>query len=117
MGKNPSEAFFKTVKAAFPLLPFIAEDLADIDGPIRDTINRLGIPGMRVLLFAFNDDPKNPHLPKKHVKNANAFTGTHDTNTVKGWFTDDASGKERKNLFKLVGKKYQLNKLVLKLSS
>jgi len=103
--KTPSEAFFKVVTAVFPSLPFIAEDLGDIDEPVREAIKALGIPGMRVMLFAFDGEPANPHLPKNHIKNSVVFTGTHDTNTVKGWFKEESISKERKNLFKLVGRK------------
>ena len=103
--KGPSEDFFKALTAAFPSLPFIAEDLGDIDEPVREGIKSLGIPGMRVLLFGFDCDPENPHAPKNHVKNSVVFTGTHDTNTVKGWFKDESSSKQRKNVFKLVGRK------------
>jgi len=103
--KTPSESFFKTLMDNFPSLSFIAEDLGDIDEPVREVIKRLGIPGMRVLLFAFGDDLINPHLPKNHIRNCVAYTATHDTNTVKGWFTRESSSEEQKNLFKLVGRK------------
>jgi 4-alpha-glucanotransferase len=109
--KAPSAAFFKVVKSFFPSLPFIAENLGDIDEPVRDAIKRLDTPGMKVLLFAFDGNPDNPHLPKNHVKNAVVFTGTHDTNTVKGWFNDESSSKERRNLFKLIGQKVSAKKV------
>ncbi len=103
--KSPSEVFFKVVSAAFPSVPFIAEDLGDIDDPVREAIKRLGIPGMRVLLFAFDGEAANPNLPKNHVENSVVYTGTHDTNTVKGWLKDESSRKERKNLFKIIDRK------------
>lgn len=103
--KTPSEAFFVKVKSAFPSLPFIAEDLGDIDEPVREAIKQLGIPGMRVLLFAFDGAKDNPNLPKNHIVNAVAYTGTHDTNTVRGWFINEATAKERQNLFRLIGRK------------
>jgi 4-alpha-glucanotransferase len=89
----------------FRQLPFIAEDLGYIDEPVKAAIKCLKIPGMRVLLFGFDGDQRNPHLPKNHIKNSVAYTGTHDTNTVKGWFTHEASSKEKTNLFKVIGKK------------
>jgi 4-alpha-glucanotransferase len=100
--KAPSKAFFRTLKAAFPTLPFIAEDLGDIDDEVRSTIKRLEIPGMRVLLFAF-DGKNSPYLPQNHPPNSVVYTGTHDTNTVRGWFTGEASAKQKQNFSKLVG--------------
>ena len=103
--KAPSGAFFEVVKTAFPSLPFIAEDLGYIDEEVGKAIKWLGVPGMRVLLFAFDGSQDNPHLPKNQIKNSVAFTGTHDTNTVKGWFVNEATSKEKQNLFKVIGRK------------
>jgi 4-alpha-glucanotransferase len=103
--KTPSREFFRALKAAFPLLPFIAEDLGYIDEPVRQAIQRLGVPGMRVMLFGFDGDRGNPHLLQNHVQNSVVYTGTHDTNTVRGWFTHEASSKQKRNLFRLMGKK------------
>ncbi len=103
--KTPSEAFFGKLKAAFSALPFIAEDLGYIDKPVTDAIKRLGIPGMRVLLFGLDDAKDNPHVLTNHVENSVVYTGTHDTNTVRGWFTNEASAKEKQNLFKIIGRR------------
>jgi 4-alpha-glucanotransferase len=48
--------------------------------------DRLGFPGMVVLQFAFDWFPDNPHKPQNHQENAVVYTGTHDTDTVRGWF-------------------------------
>jgi 4-alpha-glucanotransferase len=96
--KTPSEAFFGALKTAFPSMPFIAEDLGYIDAPVREAIRRWRLPGMKVLLFAFDGDPKNLHLPKNHPQNAVVYTGTHDTNTARGWYCQEASNKEKNNL-------------------
>jgi 4-alpha-glucanotransferase len=101
--KAPFEAFFSALKAKFPSMPFIAEDLGYIDAPVRAAIRRWRFPGMKVLLFAFDGDPKNPHLPKNHPQNAVVYTGTHDTNTVHGWYYQEALAKEKINLTTLVG--------------
>ena len=86
-------------------MPFIAEDLGYIDKPVEDTIKALGIPGMRVILFGLDGEKNNPHIPSNHIENAVVYTGTHDTNTAKGWFTTEASEKEKANLFNLIGKR------------
>ena len=102
--KTPSTAFFKETQKAFPSLPFIAEDLGYIDEPVLQAIARLGIPGMKVLLFGFDGSEGNPHLPKNHTECSVVYTGTHDTNTAKGWFNDEASAKEKRKVCKAIGK-------------
>ena len=103
--KAPSESFFETVKKSFPSLPFIAEDLGSIDDEVRNAISQLGIPGMKVLLFAFDGSPDNIYLPKNYSENCVVYTGTHDTNTARGWFVDEASNQQKRVLFNLIGKK------------
>jgi 4-alpha-glucanotransferase len=103
--RAPSEDFFAKLRAAFPRLPFIAEDLGYIDEPVKEAICRLGIPGMRVLLFGFGGSKDNPHILKNHVKNSVVYTGTHDTNTARGWFTTEATAIEKQVLLRFVGKK------------
>ncbi len=95
----PAEAFFRTVRRYFPSLPFLAEDL----GAQADAANRLmdkfGLPGMRVLQFGLGD-PKSPgnniHLPHCYPANCVAYTGTHDNNTLRGWYRKelDKAGKD-----------------------
>lgn len=103
--KAPSKEFFSILKNKFSNMPFIAEDLGVIDNEVKDAISFLGIPGMKVILFSFDGSAANPHLLKNHPKNAVVFTGTHDTNTVRGWFVDESCGKERANLYCQIGKK------------
>jgi 4-alpha-glucanotransferase len=100
----PSGAFFGRLRSVVPSLPFVAEDLGLITDAVRKCVRSLGVPGMRVLLFAFDGSRRNPHLPENHVENCVVFTGTHDTNTVRGWFADEATAKQRKALFKYLGK-------------
>lgn len=84
------EKFFQMLKDEFPDLPFIAEDLGVITNNVVEIINRLGIPGMRVLQFAFGKDfPKSIHLPHNHISNCVVFTGTHDNNTIRGWWKNE----------------------------
>jgi 4-alpha-glucanotransferase len=88
-------SFFDAVRAAFPSLPFVAEDLGVITDDVRRAIDDLGIPGMRVLQFAFDGHSDNPHLPPNHSRNSLVCTGTHDTNTTLGWFEEEASPRDR----------------------
>lgn len=100
-----SDSFFAALKRAFPSMPLIAEDLGYIDQPVKDAIEALEIPGMRVVLFGFDDSKDNPHTPSNYIANSVAYTGTHDTNTTQGWFTTEASAREKANLYRIMGKK------------
>ncbi|MEE9504206.1 MAG: 4-alpha-glucanotransferase [Thermodesulfobacteriota bacterium] len=101
----PAEDFFKVLLEQFPDSPIIAEDLGIITPDVREHMERFGFPGMKVLLFAFGDDAKNPYLPHNHVKNCVLYTGTHDNNTVRGWFDNEASPEIKERLFRYLGRK------------
>jgi 4-alpha-glucanotransferase len=82
----------------------IAEDLGIITPDVVEVIKRYGFPGMKVLLFAFGEDnPKHPYLPHNFQPNCVVYTGTHDNNTVKGWFENEAFNKEKERLFNYLG--------------
>ena len=100
----PTKSFFDTLKFFFPTMPLIAEDLGSITTSVRNNLKRLEIPGMRVLLFAFDGSADNPNLAAHHTKNSVAYTGTHDTNTVKGWFVEEATLEETNQVFKIMGR-------------
>lgn len=102
----PAEDFFTTLRKRFPHLPILAEDLGIITPDVREVMNRLGFPGMRVLLFAFGEEiSTNPYAPHNHVRNCVAYTGTHDTNTVRGWFENEATPEDKERLFRYLGHK------------
>ena len=84
---TPGVDFFKNLKKEFPKMPFIAEDLGDLDQPVFDLVEKFDFQGMKVLQFAFGDDNReNPYLPYNHVPHSIVYTGTHDNNTTQGWF-------------------------------
>lgn len=64
----------------------IAEDLGIITDSVLDLKKKFNFPGMKVLQFAFDGNPKNPYLPKNYEENSIAYTGTHDNDTLKGWY-------------------------------
>jgi len=85
--KGPRGKFFKKLKKKHKEVPIIAEDLGDIDQPVRDLMQDFGLPGMKVLHFAFGADmSKSGYIPHHHEPNAIVYTGTHDNNTTRGWF-------------------------------
>lgn len=97
--KSPGVDIFTRLKSIFPRLPILAEDLGTIDDDVRDLMRRFGLPGMKVLLFAFGPEMgKNPYILHNHVANCVAYTGTHDNNTIKGWYQNEATGEEKRHL-------------------
>ncbi len=105
--RGASHEFFALLANRFTNLPFIAEDLGTITPKVEETMTDLKLPRMKVLLFAFDGSKNNPYLPKNYDKNSVVFTGTHDTNTARGWFTEEATPKQKNNLFNLIGKHAQ----------
>ncbi len=84
--EGPGVAVFDAFRAALGELPILAEDLGIIDQPVRDLLEATGLPGMRVLQFAFGGEAEDLHLPHNHPPNAVAYTGTHDNDTTLGWW-------------------------------
>ncbi|MEM7351069.1 MAG: 4-alpha-glucanotransferase [Acidobacteriota bacterium] len=82
---GPGLPFFDVLRQALGDLPLIAEDLGvitpDVEALRRDT----GLPGMKVLQFAFGD-PESPHWPHRCERDAVVYTGTHDNDTTQGWY-------------------------------
>jgi len=108
--KAPAEDFFKTLRKHSPYLPMIAEDLGMITSDVREIMNQFGFPGMKVLLFAFGKNlPDNPYAPHNHIKNCVVYTGTHDSNTIKGWYRKEIGPEDRKRLSEYIGKGVSLN--------
>jgi len=104
---GPGEDFFnKCLKKHTMLKRVIAEDLGHITPDVRHLIKTLRIRGMKVLLFAFDGDSlKNPHYPRNHIRNSVVYTGTHDTNTIRGWFDREARAQQKTRLYEYIGKK------------
>lgn len=64
----------------------IAEDLGIITDKVRRLVKRTGFPGMKVFQFAFDGKSDNEHLPENVKYNTVYYTGTHDNDTLKGWY-------------------------------
>lgn len=82
--RGPGRDLFDAAARALGPLPLVAEDLGTITEDVAILLAALGIPGMRVLQFAFSEEDS-PHLPHRHVENAFVYTGTHDNDTTRGW--------------------------------
>jgi 4-alpha-glucanotransferase len=88
--KGPGRPFFDKIFAALGPLDIIAEDLGVITPEVTALRQSLGFPGMKVLQFAFDDNPDNPFLPHNFISpDCVVYTGTHDNDTTLGWFISD----------------------------
>jgi len=83
---GPGADFFLAVRRALGRLPFVVEDLGYITPEVNALRDEFHLPGTRVLQFAFDGDPCNPHLPHNYTPNTVVFTGTHDNPPTKGWY-------------------------------
>jgi 4-alpha-glucanotransferase len=101
----PAQEFFDTLRRQIVCLPVVAEDLASIDPFVRKMMEEYGIPGMRVLIIAFQEGSKRSlNSPHHAVPDSVLYTGTHDTNTVRGWFEHEATASERDDLRRFFGR-------------
>ncbi len=101
----PVKDFLTCLRQHFPSLPIIAEDLGLITPDVREVMCCFGLPGMKVLLFAFQEDnPKHPYLPHNYERNFVVYTGTHDNNTVRGWFECEAPRDDKERFFRYAGR-------------
>jgi len=103
---GPGEDFFRALLRRRPTAALVAEDLGVITPDVRELMRRLGLPGMKVLLFAFNDDlATNPYVPHNHEPNCVVYTGTHDNDTARGWFENEAGPEVKERLFAYLGRR------------
>jgi 4-alpha-glucanotransferase len=84
---GPGRRAFEHLGRVLGPLPIVAEDLGVITPDVEAARTEFGFPGMKILVFAFDSDAANPHLPHLHGKDIVVYTGTHDNDTVVGWFT------------------------------
>ncbi len=92
---------FRKLKEQLGSLPVIAEDLGVITPEVEKLRDDFGLPGMKILQFAFCTDPTNMDLPHNYTSNFIVYTGTHDNDTSLGWF-NSIEKKERRFLHKYV---------------
>lgn len=91
---GPGQKLFAAFEKAFPDLPVIAEDLGIITPDVAALRDQFNLPGMRILQFSFAEDRSNPFLPHNYIANTVAYTGTHDNDTLIGWW-NTASAQEK----------------------
>jgi 4-alpha-glucanotransferase len=88
--KGPGAELFAAVESKLGNLPILAENLGVITPEVEAIRERFGFPGMAILQFAFGNDPQGPSFrPHNYPRNLVAYTGTHDNDTVVGWWTSN----------------------------
>jgi 4-alpha-glucanotransferase len=95
--KGPGADLFRALKQALGELPIVAENLGVITPPVEAIRHEFGFPGMAILQFAFGkDEQARSFKPHNYVRNLVAYTGTHDNDTVNGWWRSEGGDSTRK---------------------
>ena len=101
---GPGNALFEAIsKDLGTPLPLVAEDLGVITDEVEALRDRWGLPGMKILQFAFDGNADNPYLPHNHRRLSVVYTGTHDNDTSLGWY-NSLDAPTRNNLHEYLGR-------------
>ena len=101
---GPGKEFFDFLKKELGSLPFVAEDLGDRMEPVYKLRDEIGLPGMKVLQFAFSENlHSSVDIPHNYVLNSIAYSGTHDNNTTVGWYQDETAHEDHRRLEQYTG--------------
>ena len=84
--KGPGMDLFHKIKQELGDLPIIAEDLGFLTDSVKQLLKDSGYPGMKVLQFAFDSREDSDYLPHNYHPNCVVYTGTHDNDTLQGWY-------------------------------
>jgi len=93
---GPGAALFERLQRALGGLPFVAENLGLITPAVEALRRQCGLPGMAILQFAFGSDDQAPAFrPHRYERDLVAYTGTHDNDTVVGWWASEGGDSTR----------------------
>lgn len=84
--KGPGLELFEILRTKLGDAQIIAEDLGFLTDSVAALVRSTGFPGMKVLQFAFDSREESDYLPHNYDKNCVVYTGTHDNDTVRGWY-------------------------------
>ncbi|MCX6251902.1 MAG: 4-alpha-glucanotransferase [Bacteroidetes bacterium] len=82
----PGKELLQAIRNELGDIPVIAEDLGVITPDVEDLRDSFGLPGMKILQFAFDSNEPSDFLPHNYTRNCVVYTGTHDNETVRGWY-------------------------------
>jgi 4-alpha-glucanotransferase len=99
--EGPGRKLFDAARESIGSLPILAEDLGDITQEVKDLLEELGIPGMKVLQFGFYGSDSE-YLPHRHPVRSVVYTGTHDNDTARGWYAA-LTPEERERVWDYLG--------------
>lgn len=100
--KGPGLGFFESLRRQLGALPIVAEDLGVITEAVEELRDAFGMPGMKVLQFAW-DEPRNPFQPHNYPLNCVAYTATHDNDPTCGWWQHECDQTIRDRVADYVG--------------
>ncbi len=84
--QGPGYDIFKVMKEKLGKKAVIAEDLGFLTDSVLQLVKKTGYPGMKILQFAFDSREESDYLPHNYTANSVVYTGTHDNDTVLGWY-------------------------------
>jgi 4-alpha-glucanotransferase len=94
--KGPGSELFSALEAALGPLPIVAENLGVITPEVEAIRDEFHFPGMAVLQFAFGTDPQaSSFQPHNYTQHLVAYSGTHDNDTVMGWWNSEGGDSTR----------------------
>ena len=99
---GPGAPLFKAIASALGPVPIIAEDLGVVTPDVVALRKKFGLPGMRILQFAFGDGSDNSFLPHNYESDTVVYAGTHDNDTTVGWW-HSAKPEERQHVCDYLG--------------
>lgn len=91
---GPGMDLFNSIRKQFgDELPIIAEDLGFLTDGVKKLLADSTFPGMKILQFAFDSREESDYIPYKYTQNCVVYTGTHDNDTILGWY-ETARGED-----------------------
>ena len=93
--KGPGIELFNAINAVVGKAPIIAEDLGYITASVKQLLADSGYPGMKLLQFAFDSREASDYLPHGYPNNCVVYTGTHDNDTLVGWYTSGLNAEDK----------------------
>lgn len=113
--QGPGKKLTDAIDSAIGDAKIIAEDLGIVSPAVRELLAETGYPGMNIIEFAFDGGPTNSHLPHNYKPNSLVYGGTHDNETVVGYFSS-RSASDLKYAYKYLGvtKKSEIPAAVLR---